>query len=108
MTVKGRSRAGLASAVLAASWLMTLAIVRGAARAQTTQMGVSRELAQIYEADQADRENFTRLSPEQQRGMSERDKGRRARVAEIVDKGLLQSADDYFHAAMVFQHGDTP
>jgi hypothetical protein len=37
----------------------------------------------------------------------ERDAQRRARVREILDEGGARVAADYFHAAMVFQHGDT-
>jgi hypothetical protein len=67
---------------------------------------VSGELLAIYEADQADRQEFLRLGPEELRKVSERDKQRRQRVAEIVGMGQLNSAEDYFHAAMVLQHGE--
>lgn len=30
------------------------------------------------------------------------------RTEELIDKGALKVADDYFHAAMIFQHGDKP
>lgn len=69
---------------------------------------VSRELAELYESDQADRENFHQLAPEQLDAVGARDEQRRARVLEMVPQGLLQSAEDYYHAAMVLQHGKTP
>ena len=37
--------------------------------------------------------------------MSNRDAERRARVREIVDKGGATTSTDYYHAAMVYQHG---
>jgi hypothetical protein len=37
--------------------------------------------------------------------MVERDRVRRCRVDEFVSAGELATADDYFHAAMIFQHG---
>ncbi len=36
-----------------------------------------------------------------------RDKARQDRVHQILAEGGAKSADDYFRAAMVFQHGDT-
>lgn len=69
---------------------------------------ISRELAEIYEADQADRQNLPQLTPEQLSAVAARDDQRRARVMEIVLQGQLQSAEDYYHAAMVLQHGKTP
>jgi hypothetical protein len=37
-----------------------------------------------------------------------RDQARRRRVDAIVAAGQAKVADDYYHAAMVYQHGDTP
>jgi hypothetical protein len=39
-------------------------------------------------------------------GIEQRDADRRTRVLQLLDKGAVRTADDYFHAAMVFQHGD--
>lgn len=36
--------------------------------------------------------------------MIERDAARRARVKELVEGECLNTADDYFHAALLFQH----
>jgi len=57
----------------------------------------------IYDADQAAREHpaaidWTILRPA--------DKARRIETQALLDAGKLHSADDYFHAAYVFQHGD--
>jgi hypothetical protein len=72
------------------------------------QASSSRELAELYQADQADRENLQRLTREQLDAMAEREEQRGVRVREIVQQGQLQSAEDYFHAAMVLHHGKTP
>jgi len=63
---------------------------------------ISRELEEIYNADQADRTDG--LTQE----AAARDVLRKKRVLEIVRSELLQTAADYHHAAMVFQHGDSP
>src|SRR5215831_12354489 len=62
---------------------------------------MNEELRQLYEADQADRRGG-QLSPD----VSESDRARRRRVAELLDVGAVESGEDFFHAAMVFQHGD--
>ncbi|HEU0030131.1 MAG TPA: hypothetical protein VFQ53_05845 [Kofleriaceae bacterium] len=62
------------------------------------------ELAQLHDADQAARQSdhidWNVVAPQ--------DRARRVRVQQIVDAGGAKTADDWFHAAMVFQHGDTP
>jgi hypothetical protein len=64
------------------------------------------ELMQIYDDDQADRTgpyekiDWTQVAP--------RDQARRKRVDEIIAAGGARVADDYYHAAMVYQHGDSP
>ena len=62
------------------------------------------ELAAIYEADQAARSkpaeiDWTVLLPE--------DRKRRERVMELLRTGEVRAAEDYHHAAMVFQHGES-
>ncbi len=68
----------------------------------------SQELMEIFRADQEERENFTKLKPEEVLTLRERDKSRRDRVTELMNAGSLKSADDYYYAAMVFQHGEKP
>lgn len=61
------------------------------------------ELARIFEADQADRQgqiDWAQVKP--------RDEAREKRVEEILAAGEAKVAADFFHAAMVFQHGSTP
>lgn len=60
------------------------------------------EMAAIFEADQTDRQNanidWSVISPA--------DDKRRSRTKQLLDTGALQSGDDYYHAAFVFQHGN--
>jgi hypothetical protein len=65
------------------------------------------ELAQLYDEDQADRTggayetiDWSKVTP--------RDRARRKRVDEIIAAGGAKVADDYYHAAMVYQHGESP
>jgi tetratricopeptide (TPR) repeat protein len=75
---------------------------RNAAHAGT----VNPELAQLYKDDQADRAGT--LKDTDWRAVGKRDAERRERVLAIVEKGGAHAADDYYHAAMVFQHGEKP
>ncbi len=63
----------------------------------------SKELTEIHARDQADRVGGV-MAP----GAVFRDRDRRKRVSEIFAEGCFDSADDFFHAAIVFQHGDKP
>jgi tetratricopeptide (TPR) repeat protein len=64
---------------------------------------INAELYQIFQDDQADRRpgpqgiNWAEVTP--------RDEKRRLRVEKILDSGGAKASDDYFYAAMVFQHG---
>ena len=65
----------------------------------------SEELARMYRDDQADR------SPTDARAIdwsvvAVRDRARLARVKEMYAQNKLQSANDYYHSAMILQHGD--
>lgn len=44
---------------------------------------------------------YRRLDP----GLPQEDAARRQRVTELITAGALADAEDYYHAAMVFQHG---
>jgi len=66
----------------------------------------SEELRAMYEADQADREGAMAASPERWQEITERDHARRDRVLELVREGALFTAEDYYDAAMVLQHGE--
>lgn len=62
------------------------------------------EMTSIFEADQADRRAALVDWPI----VTERDRIRRERTGELLDSGQLRSSDDYYHAAFIFQHGNTP
>ncbi len=61
------------------------------------------ELRGIYQADQADRQGED-LGPD----VAERDWARRRRVEALLAAGEAQDGPDFYHAAMVFQHGSGP
>jgi len=62
---------------------------------------VNEELRELYEADQADRRAETRPAD-----IIRRDHARRRRVADMLDAGEARTGEDFFHAALVFQHSD--
>ena len=68
---------------------------------------MNRELQELYEQDQSDRENFEQLDQEQRLQMFQRDRVRRQRVEELLESKAVLTVEDYFHAAMIFQHGET-
>ena len=68
----------------------------------------SAELHALYKADQADRRNISGLDKIALQRLSEKDRFRVRRVAEIFAQGCLKSASDYHYAAVVFQHGEVP
>lgn len=58
----------------------------------------SDELQQLFDADQDDRRT-------EHQDCQPRDRRRQARAREIIDAGGLHVARDFYHAAMIFQHG---
>lgn len=62
-------------------------------------------LMELYTADQVDRQG--QLSAEDWQEVSKRDEARRAELRQMLTSGLLKTASDYYHAAMIMQHGDT-
>jgi hypothetical protein len=77
------------------------------ARAAAHDAEVNAELARLYHEDQADRREGPNAKIDWT-AVSRRDAERRRKVLEIVERGGAREADDYYHAAMVFQHGETP
>ncbi len=69
---------------------------------------LSEELREMYEEDQSSRANWQDLTPEEMSEMINGDKERRERVLDILATEKLTTADDYFHAAMILQHGEVP
>lgn len=63
------------------------------------------EMTAIFDADQAARKDMAKIDWQT---MDREDQGRRLRTQVLLDGGQLHSADDYYHAAFVFQHGHEP
>jgi len=64
------------------------------------------ELARLYQEDQADR--VPKDGPVDGKAIVARDRVRQARVKELYQANQLQTGADYYHAAMVLQHGYVP
>ena len=65
------------------------------------------ELARLYHDDQADRQPTAGKAIDW-KIVEPRDKARQARVKELYQNGQLLTGNDYYHAAMVLQHGVVP
>lgn len=68
--------------------------------AKPSTIGTNTELRRLFEADQA-----ARTSKRLHSDLPQQDATRRRRVAELIAAGGLVEAEDYYHAAMIFQHG---
>jgi hypothetical protein len=68
--------------------------------------GVNREIFDLFEEDQADRPNDPNVKVDWA-AVVEHDRAHRQRVRELIDARTLRVADDYYDAAMIFQHGDS-
>jgi hypothetical protein len=79
------------------------ALARADANAAAYFKGANPELQRLHEEDQADRRsgpsgiNWAEVTP--------RDEARRKRVRALLSEGGAKVSADYYHAAMVFQHG---
>lgn len=70
------------------------------------QAAVSRELAELYRDDQKDQNDPT-WTADNDLEFSKRQETRRDRVMQFVTAGQLASAEDWNHAAMLLQHGQS-
>lgn len=69
----------------------------------------SKELKEMYDADQKEREDLGSIfDMEAWKIIDEHDLERRKQVARIFAEGCFKTADDYDHAAMIYQHGKVP
>ncbi|MEL6770327.1 MAG: hypothetical protein AAFP18_04605 [Bacteroidota bacterium] len=66
------------------------------------------ELRALYEADYRDHGQGLQHGTPEYDAMRARDRDRRQRAAEIVAEESSLVAEDYYHAAWLFNHGDTP
>lgn len=93
------------------SLLATATFLSVPATAQTLAAGDNPEIATLFTADQSVREN---IKPEQIKDrafvtrMIDQDRTRRERTLILLKEGHLQTANDLYRAAFIFQHGNTP
>jgi hypothetical protein len=86
--------------------LYTLPPVQAQAQAIQTSKD-NEELARLYQEDQGDR-TPANVKDIDWAVVGPRDKARLARVKELYTQNHLQTGVDYYHAALILQHGDTP
>jgi hypothetical protein len=84
-----------------------LTLISRSVRAQASanqSLKDNEELKRLHDEDQSDRApadvDWAIVSP--------RDKARLSRVKELYLQNRLQTASDYYHGAMILQHGDAP
>lgn len=79
-------------------------VVKHVGRGAKLDEAVSKRLAALYQQDQKARDtnniDWAKLNAE--------DRRRRLEVNGLLEKKLLFSGQDFFHAAMIFQHGSCP
>lgn len=61
---------------------------------------MNEELRRFFKEDQDDRKMSNRSE------LRARDRARRLRVEQLIHEGAVQTPEDYFHAALIFQHGE--
>lgn len=100
--IKDRGRG--AKGLLIVCGLAFVLVLAAPAAAQSAR-AVSAELKALHDADQADREALG--TTETWAEVAAADSVRLARVEAILGAGLAATGADLYHAALVFQHGDT-
>lgn len=65
------------------------------------------KLEELYQADQKDRERVY-SSSEEIKALKQRDAMRRTLVSEMVSRGEVNTPNDLYNAAVIFQHGAEP
>ena len=68
---------------------------------------MNNEIASLYEADKQERVNQPRANTAEYKAMRVRDLERRVHVMKLVAANELHTAEDYYHAAHIMNHGDT-
>ena len=94
-------------------YLVLLALLFGCAPSALGQQTVTdnQEMAVIFEADQAIRSSFSPANANDQdfiRRMIAEDEARRSRTAQLLEEGALSTANDFYRAAFIYQHGGDP
>ena len=65
------------------------------------------ELSELFEADQEERQHHPDYSTAEYWQLRARDAQRRERVRALMAENTLTVAEDYFHAALILQHGES-
>ncbi len=68
---------------------------------------MNRDLVALYEADRQERINQPMVNTAEYKAMRARDLERRVRVMEMNAAAEIHTAEDYYHAAQIMNHGDT-
>lgn len=68
---------------------------------------MNEELKKLYEADVEERKKLGMEKEEVGEELLKHDKNRRQKVKEMIEKGKLGVAEDFHHASVIFQHGET-
>lgn len=68
----------------------------------------SKTLSAIFAEDQKDRKIMESGQAYDWESISIRDEEREKSVRELIEKGKLKTGEDYYHAAMILQHGVEP
>lgn len=69
---------------------------------------MNEELLSLYKQDRHEHSNQAKVNTPEYKAMRARDMQRRERVMGIVTQSESLTAEDYFHAAWIMNHGDTP
>jgi hypothetical protein len=69
---------------------------------------MNEELLSLYKADRQERVDQPKAHTAEYKAMRLRDLKRRGRVMEVFMEGEVHTAEDYFHAAQIMNHGDMP
>ncbi|MBX9693128.1 MAG: hypothetical protein K2Z81_12135 [Cyanobacteria bacterium] len=105
MNTTGLRRKGVFIALVSLVTLAVSEVVRRTSASAATN-DVSKELARMYQEDQDDRTDILSKPHERWANMANRDKQRHERVLSLLREDKLCTADDYYYAAMIMQHGD--
>ena len=69
---------------------------------------MNNELLSLYQADRQERVDQPKANTSEYKAMRGRDRERRERVMEIAAANGINTAEDFYHAAWIMNHGDTP
>ena len=70
---------------------------------------MNHELKEMWDKDQGEREELqTNPTPELVNNLAPNDRKRREQTLQLMKEGKLITGEDYFHAAYIFHHGETP